>query len=413
MLRIGHTADWHLGAAGTRHHRNGLSAALMDRYECAKFAVNDAVERGAELILVAGDVFNGWRPTPTEVRLAKRALEPATRAGIEVVMLKGNHDDVRTPTEEHALDLLRDTSGLCIVDHPKLLNVWRKRGGGLSAEPLMQSPADGAELELQIACLPWPNLSLLLRDEATRALDPGQRNLRVRELLMDVARGLATERIKGVPAVLLGHFSVDVAAAGAQDRLMLLGGDWTLNLQEIEALGFDAVMLGHIHKGQHLGSLAIWYSGSPEACSFSEEGEEKFYLLHTPTPDASRPGEWFNLATQRISTPYRRLVTLNAAEPLPEIPAGAIVRLQIPAAWDGNLRELHAALEQAGATEVRVETQHAETHLRRETGVSEGMGHEDALKVWLAQRPELHPLTEAILRVAVEIEGELGEGRAM
>ncbi len=305
MVRVAHTADWHLASQGAKlDPETGLNARLLDRYRCARFVIEDALKREADLIVHCGDAFDRPRPTPTEVRLCREALRPALEGRVPIVMLKGNHDDVRSPSEKHALDLLRDTPGLVIVDRPGLLNVW---GGtqDVVVEPPEVATPDGRDLILQIACLPWPNKQLLLADEANRNLEPGALKLLVREKMMDVARGLAAQRIEGVPAILAGHFSVDMAEAGAQNRLMMLGGEWTLNLHELAALGFDAILLGHIHRGQAWRDLEpmVAYCGSPEAVSFGEEGETKGYALWR-IPEGA-----VGVEMEPVKTPYRRLVT--------------------------------------------------------------------------------------------------------
>ncbi len=287
---LAHTADQHLAATGAAlDPETGLNARLIDRYRCTRFVVEDSVKRGAQLILSAGDLFNSPKPNPTERRLAIEALQPAINAGVPIVLLLGNHEMSRSPLDKHALDTMREVEGVTVVDRPCLLNVWEHRcfedghfSGDYfySVEPLDMSPADGGDLVLQIACIPFPNASLLLRDEEARKLEPGERNLLIREKMIDVARGLAAQRIEGVPCVLLGHFSVDVASAN--DRLMMLGGDFTLNLQELATLSFDSVCLGHIHRRQVLSEEPwIGYCGSPECCSMGEESDgDKGYYLH-------------------------------------------------------------------------------------------------------------------------------------
>lgn len=409
-MRLVHCADQHLGAAASRlDAETGLNSALMDRYRCARFVVTDALERGAQCILSAGDLFNSAKPTPTEVHLAREVFAPAQAAGVPTILLLGNHELARSENEKPALDLLRDTPGITIVDRPCLLNVWTHDGlpAQVRSAETTNGPLVSSGLALQVACLPYCNSSLLLRDEEARKLEPGERNLRVRELMMDVARGLAAQRIEGVPCVLLGHFSVDVAIAGAQDRLMMLGGEWTLNLQDLESLGFDAVLLGHIHKGQQLGIITS-YSGSPEACSFSEEGEEKSYLLFSEV----RPGIF---EREAVPTPYRRLVTLDAPShsSIEAMSArgelrGVIVRLRLPQAAAHQVRELVSQLEDLGAHEVRVEVERAETQRRREIEVSAGMDLPTALRLWLGQKPDLAALTEDLVAEAASVAAEGG-----
>jgi len=394
-----HTADWHLSAQRNRIDADtGLNSRLIDFYRCARFTVEDGLNRGAQLVLHAGDAFHGCRPTPSEVRLLREALRPALEVGVPVVLLLGNHDAPRSPAEKHALDLVRETEGLTVVDQPTLLY----------AQGLETSLRDFARLcgpeqaEIQIACLPWPNKQLLLANEEYRKLDPGQLNEVVRQKMMDCLQGLAADCLPGIPAILLAHLSVDLAQAGGQNRLMALGGEWTLNVHDLAGLGFDAACLGHIHKAQVLCDAPwIGYSGSPEAVSFGEETEGKSYCLLDVNDDCS-------IEVQQIPTPHRRFLTIDLgnghALPTPDELAGAIVRVRVPQASDVDFTALRRELEAAGVHEYQVETQRAETVRRRAVAVSSEMALEEAIKAYLEQRPELQPLADALIAEAHVVE---------
>lgn len=397
-----HTADWHLSAQRNRIDADtGLNARLIDFYRCARFTIEDGLNRGAQLVLHAGDAFHGCRPTPTEVRLLRQAMAPALEAGVPVVLLLGNHDAPRSPAEKHALDLVRETPGLLVIDRPVLLNVW-EGGGRVLVEPTDIATPDGRDLALQLACLPWPNKQLLLADDEYRRLDPGQLNEAVRAKMMDCLRGLAAQLLPGAPTVLLAHLSVDLAQAGGQNRLMSLGGEWTLNVHDVAGLGFDAVCLGHIHRAQVLCDAPwIGYSGSPEAVTFGEETEGKSYCLLEVQDDCS-------IEVEQIPTPHRRFLTIDLgnghAFPTADELAGAIVRVRVPQASEVDFTALRRGLEAAGVHEYQVETQRAETVRRRAVAVSSEMALEDAVKAYLEQRPELQPLTDALIAEAHVIE---------
>ena len=229
---------------------------------------------------------------------------------------------------------------------------------------------------------------------------------------MDCLRGLAAQLIPDVPALLLGHFSVDLAQAGGQNRLMMLGGEWTLNAHDLSALPFCYFALGHIHKPQRVWfneRRSMVYSGSPEAVTFGEEGEEKGYVLLSIERDGAVDFEW-------VGTPYRRFVTVElgdgAALPPPEELAGAIVRVRIPQANDVDFNALRRDLEAAGVHEYQVETERAEVVRRRAVEVSSEMALEEAIKAWLEQRPDLQPMTEALIAEARTVEQALQEGGA-
>jgi exonuclease SbcD len=402
MTRFVHTADWHLSSQRNRLDTDtGLNARLMDFYRCGRFTVEDGIARGAQMILHAGDAFHGCRPTPTEVRLFREAIGPALEAGVPVVLLLGNHDAPRSSVERHALDLLRDTVGLTIVDQPALLYAQ----GFETAERNFARLCKPEQAEIQIACLPYPNKQLLLADEEHRKLDPGQLNELMREKVMDCLRGLAAQLLPNIPAVLLGHFSVDMAQAGGQNRLMMLGGEWTINVHDLAALPFSYCALGHIHKQQMVGDQPhIWYCGSPEAVTFGEEKEDKAFLL--VSLEANGRAE-----INRVSTPHRRFVTVELGEgavlPSPEELAGAIVRVRIPQAQEMDFNALRRELEAAGVHEYQIETERAEAVRRRAVEMSSEMALDEAIKVWLEQRPDLQPMTEALLAEAHNVETAL------
>lgn len=286
-MRLAHTADFHIGAAGNRLDENGLNSALADRVRCAQFVIEDALTRGAQLILHGGDVFQGPRPTPTERRLALDAFAPALAAGVPVVICLGNHDMPRSVTEKHALDLLRDTDGLVVIDRPSMVGVWAHQGGPavLGVRELATEPIDDllpAGIVLQVAVMPYPSKQFLLRDSDNRVLAPADLNLLLRDRVMDCLRGLAAQRVEGVPAVLLIHAAFDTAKAGAQNSLAMLSSEWTVNVHDVAGLGFGAVLAGHYHRAQVIHEDPwIGYSGSPESCSFGEEADGgKGYYLH-------------------------------------------------------------------------------------------------------------------------------------
>lgn len=94
MPRLLHLADLHLGwspralpedrARARRERRD----ALLDR------AVDLALREGVDAVLVVGDLFERHRPDGATVARALRALRRLDAAGIAVVTVPGNHDEL-------------------------------------------------------------------------------------------------------------------------------------------------------------------------------------------------------------------------------------------------------------------------------------------------------------------------------
>jgi DNA repair exonuclease SbcCD nuclease subunit len=89
-----HLSDLHLGASlsylGERapERRRDLESALAR-------ALNAAVEKNVDAILIAGDLFNVHNPPTDLVTRTKAALAKAAASGIPVVLIPGTHDSFR------------------------------------------------------------------------------------------------------------------------------------------------------------------------------------------------------------------------------------------------------------------------------------------------------------------------------
>src|SRR5580693_6237980 len=85
-MRLIHTSDWHLGR--TLHGESLLehAAGFLD------WLLGVAAGRGADAVVVAGDVYDRAVPPPDAVTLLDTALTAFARARIPVIMISGNHD---------------------------------------------------------------------------------------------------------------------------------------------------------------------------------------------------------------------------------------------------------------------------------------------------------------------------------
>ena len=118
-MRILHTSDWHVGKtirgeSRIEEHR----AVLAEIGEVAR-------AEGAELILVAGDLYETAAPGPESVALVNQTLLDL-RAIAPLVVIAGNHDNAA------AFEALRPwADGLGIVMRPgcRARCRWSRRGG--------------------------------------------------------------------------------------------------------------------------------------------------------------------------------------------------------------------------------------------------------------------------------------------
>lgn len=106
MPRLLHLADLHLGwtprglpadvAAAVRRRRDGRLAQ----------AVDVAIAERVDLVVIAGDLFDTHRPPPELVALALRELRRLEAAGVALLTVPGNHDELT-----YARSVYRETDG--------------------------------------------------------------------------------------------------------------------------------------------------------------------------------------------------------------------------------------------------------------------------------------------------------------
>ncbi len=304
MTRIAIVADSHFD----EHSRFDECVRIHD------WIARDLIERGVDLVLHAGDVFER-KSTPRE-RMAFASWLRTVAVQAPVVIVRGNHDAVGDLPLFEKLE----TTHPVIVEETARVHVV----AGVA-----------------IGCLAWPR-----RAELLAAAGPEGREA-TEELAGDalrmVLRGLGSEMADHEgPSVLLSHAMVrgSVTSTGQP----LVGCDMEVGLEDLDLAGADFIALGHIHKGQEWASSAngapIVYPGSPRRTSFGEL-ESKAYLIVDLGLDGS-------VQVERVETPSTPMLHLEgevdaitgemAIDGPVELVSGAEVRLRYDV--DADQREL-------------------------------------------------------------------------
>src|SRR4051812_41556572 len=93
-MKLIHTADIHIGMEnyGRLDPATGLSSRLGDFLKAFDKMVDYAVSDKAGYFIFSGDAFKTREPTPTHLREFAKRIRKLAKAGIEVVLLVGNHD---------------------------------------------------------------------------------------------------------------------------------------------------------------------------------------------------------------------------------------------------------------------------------------------------------------------------------
>ncbi|MFQ6537134.1 MULTISPECIES: exonuclease SbcCD subunit D [Aphanothece] len=257
-MRLLHTSDWHLGRSFHGHSLLEAQAEAMERL------VELSRDAEADLVVIAGDLYDRAIPPAEAVRLFTDTIARLRQSGTAVVAIAGNHDShVRVSVYDELLSALEVT----------IRGSWRR-----SAEPVLVAPRRGGS---PVAVYPLPYLEPLLDgpglQQATGAEPLGRwRHQEVTSLALERIRADLQQR-GGGRSVLVAHAFVAGGSSSDSERELSVG---SVDAVPVEAFrGFDYVALGHLHGSQQLDGPRLAYSGTPLAYSFSEERHVKSVRL--------------------------------------------------------------------------------------------------------------------------------------
>ena len=261
-----HVSDIHFGS-GESHGRvnpvTGLNVRFEDFAQALARVVDQALATQCDIFLFSGDAYRNASPEPLYQKMFAQQLKRLSLAGIQTILVVGNHDQILRSSQSHAMSVFQslEVPGLITVDRPMSIKL-DTRGGAL-----------------QLIGLPHITRHQLFtldkyKDQSAAAID---RILiaHVRDLL----RGYYLDLDPDLPTVVTAHMATDSALAGIEAEL-LIGHTLTFPTEMFVDKRIDYVGLGHIHKHQILRQKepAIVYAGSLERVDFGEEKEDKGFV---------------------------------------------------------------------------------------------------------------------------------------
>lgn len=273
MIRILHTADWHIGQTLRGFSRDYEHRKVFDAVEAI------IVEREIDTLVIAGDLFDSQNPSGEAQQLFYQTLARLSRAQpkMTTIIVAGNHD---------AAGRLEAPSPLLEAFNIKVVGNIRRTSGRIEPLrhliPITASCGDVAAYVLAVsyptaACM--PNLTQL----SVQGVSPviaGVRSLYSE--LMDATR----IDIGGTPLVITGHLHVagGIESEGAERRI-LVGGQHAVP-HDVFPQEASYVALGHLHKAQHVVRESVRYSGSLIPLSATEQTYQHGVTLVTLDGDS-------------------------------------------------------------------------------------------------------------------------------
>ncbi len=256
MLRIIHTADWHLGQTLRDYPRDYEHQQFLD------WLHGELVTRQADALLVAGDVFDTSNPTSAAQKQFYGFLAGVTRAlpKLQIVIIAGNHD---SPARLEAPRPVLDAINVRVVG-----GIDRRADGTIDTEALVFPLTDAAG-----ATAAWCAAIPFLRpcDLEKGADEESPLIGGARATVAAIVGAARARRQPGQALVALSHsYMRDGQISDWSERKIIGGGEHALPV-DIFADDLDYVALGHLHLAQTIGKRAnVRYSGSPLPLALDE-----------------------------------------------------------------------------------------------------------------------------------------------
>jgi DNA repair protein SbcD/Mre11 len=364
-VKILHTSDWHVGKT-----IRGLSRLDEHRRVLAEIA-GVARERGVDLVLVAGDLYESAAPSAEAEQIVLRALLDLHDTGAKVVVIAGNHDN---PGRFEAIRPLMGELGITVLGH-----VARPDAGGV----LEHTTTAGERAHL--ALLPFCSQRYAVRAAELMERDAHENIGHYAQQMRGIIGALTADFGAGAVNLVVAHGMIrgGKTGGGERDAQTALEDYW------IDASSFPAtagyVALGHLHLAQKLpGGAPIWYSGSPIQVDFGEAGAGKHVLMIEAAPGLPAAITQVPITAgeqlRTLTGTFAQLQTAADAEDL----AGAWLRVRVTEpARAGLADEVRALL---GDRVVEVRTDAADDRERRPRAERAGRSPHELFAAYLEEQ---------------------------
>lgn len=274
-MRILHTSDLHIGKKLYSSDRIEEQKAFLQ--ELSKVCEEEQID----IVLIAGDLFDTFNPSTASMKLLYDSLCDLSKGGTRpVVAIAGNHDSA---DRIDMPDSFSQRNGIFFVgnygSHQEPIRLNADISLEKSAPNYMQFRFSKYDYPLQLIVTPFVN-EQRLREKFS--IENEERELR--DWLQDIWHETISfqERENGIK-VLMSHLFVlenenDERTEPEDENAINIGGASAIYSENIpEEIQYTA--LGHLHRCQKVGKREIWYSGSPLAYSFSEDEQDKYFLI--------------------------------------------------------------------------------------------------------------------------------------
>ncbi len=399
MIKILHLSDIHIGSGfshGKVNPETGINTRLEDFVSTLSICIDRAIAEPVDLVLFGGDAFPDATPPPYVHEAFASQFRRLADANIPAVLLVGNHDQHSQGNGGASLSIYRTlvVPGFIVGDTIKTNRITTRNG------------------DIQVITLPWLNRSTLLTRPETEGLALAEVNELLIKRLQPVLEAEVRRLDRHIPTVLLAHLMADRANLGAE-KFLAVGKGFSIPVSILIRPEFDYVALGHVHKHQNLNPSndpPIIYPGSIERVDFSEEKEDKGYILLEVKPGKvnwefcplpARPFLTIEVDVSQEEYPLEAVLQAIAKEEIEEKVVRFIYKLRSEQLDLINTSAIDLALENAHSYSIRPEliSQLARPRLP-ELGVGNTLDPIEALTTYLNNREDLQDIKKDLLEAA-------------
>ncbi len=259
ILKIIHTADWHLGKILNGH------SFLEDQKVVLKQFLDDVQQEKPNLIIIAGDIYDTSYPNKETVTLMEETISKLNlQFNVPIIIISGNHDSKRRLSYGASWFMQNN-----LFIRTELEDFFK---------PIQFN-------DFHFYTLPFFTISEV---KSFFSKEIGSYEEAVRLLIEHLKSQMDMSKTN----VLIGHFTVYGAPKSDSEREITIGTIESVEPSILEE--FDLVLLGHIHHPFTLSADHIFYSGSILQYSFSETKQVKGYRI-------------FNLKNKAYSQQFKML----------------------------------------------------------------------------------------------------------
>lgn len=258
MIRILHTADWHLGQTFFGYDRTEEHEVFLN------WLAEEIRQKEIDALIIAGDVFDVSNPSAASQSMYYQFIYRVTAENpyLQIVIVAGNHDSAARL--EAPLPLLQ-------AMRTEVRGVVSKLEGGEIDYDHLTVELKNRKGEVELLCMAVPFLRQGDYPAVQTEGNPYAEG--VRELYAQLLQRLWKRRTENQAILAIGHLQAtgsEIAEKDYSERTVIGGLECVSPEAFSEQIAYTA--LGHIHKAQRVsGRENVRYAGSPIPMSFAEK----------------------------------------------------------------------------------------------------------------------------------------------